>query len=70
MHNTFKGIYIKSRPGHNDADTGEISNVLYENIVIDNPTQWAIWIGEAMTSVPPSDLMNINIIIRTPTGYL
>ena len=44
MKNTFKGLYLKSRPGQ-DAGTGEIRDVLYENIVIDNPTQWAVWIG-------------------------
>ena len=42
--NSFKGIYMKSRPGA-PGDTGEITNVLYENIRIDSPTQWAIWIG-------------------------
>ena len=42
MENTFKGIYLKSRSG---IGTGEISNILYENIEIDSPTQWAIWIG-------------------------
>ncbi|EGD82886.1 hypothetical protein PTSG_03517 [Salpingoeca rosetta] len=44
MHNTFKGIYMKSRP-EDDPATGSISDVLYENITIYNPTQWAIWIG-------------------------
>jgi hypothetical protein len=44
MHNTFKGIYIKSRPGGNGT-TGEITNILYENITIINATQWPIWIG-------------------------
>eukprot|EP00730_Choanoeca_flexa_P000983 TRINITY_DN10428_c0_g1_i1.p1 TRINITY_DN10428_c0_g1~~TRINITY_DN10428_c0_g1_i1.p1 ORF type:complete len:431 (+),score=90.49 TRINITY_DN10428_c0_g1_i1:1228-2520(+) len=42
MHNTFKGIYMKSRP---EEGTGEIRDVLYQNITIYNPTQWAIWIG-------------------------
>eukprot|EP00043_Microstomoeca_roanoka_P003609 m.44775 g.44775 ORF g.44775 m.44775 type:complete len:440 (+) comp12130_c0_seq1:309-1628(+) len=44
MHNTFKGIYMKSRPEAEPA-TGEITDVLYQNITIYNPTQWAIWIG-------------------------
>ncbi|CAF3737708.1 unnamed protein product [Rotaria sordida] len=44
MYNTFKGIYLKSRPG-NEIDTGEISDILYENIQIYNASQWAIWIG-------------------------
>ena len=43
MHNTFKGIYLKSRPsGHG---TGEITNILYEDIVIEGAEQWAFWIG-------------------------
>jgi polygalacturonase len=44
MYNTFKGIYLKSRPGGN-GDTAEISDVLYENIQIHNASQWSIWIG-------------------------
>ena len=42
MHNTFKGIYLKSRPA---SGTGEIRDILYQNITMYNPTQWAIWIG-------------------------
>ena len=41
MDKTYKGIYIKFR------GEGQISNVLYENIVINEPTQWAVWIGPA-----------------------
>jgi polygalacturonase len=37
MENTFKGIYMKSRPGH-EGDTGEITDILYENIEINNPS--------------------------------
>ena len=44
MFNTFKGIYLKSRPG-GPGETGEITNVTYENILINNASQWAIWIG-------------------------
>jgi hypothetical protein len=44
MYNTFKGIYLKSRPG-DAGDTGEITDVLYENILINNASQWSIWIG-------------------------
>jgi hypothetical protein len=29
---------------------GTVSDILYENIRIDNPTQWAIWIGPAQQS--------------------
>ena len=41
MHHTFKGIYLKFR------GAGLVTDVLYENIVIDEPEQWAIWIGPA-----------------------
>merc|ERR1712196_771 len=45
MHNTYKGIYTKFR-----GDGGSITDVTYENIVIENPSQWAIWIGPAQQS--------------------
>ena len=49
MPNSFKGIYIKSNPGgepgQSPPDTGEITDITYQNITINNPTQWAIWIG-------------------------
>ena len=32
MRDTFKGIYMKFR------DAGSISNILYENILIENPS--------------------------------
>lgn len=41
MHHTYKGIYMKFR------GAGHISDVLYENIVIDEPEQFAIWVGPA-----------------------
>ena len=44
MYNTFKGIYLKSRPGA-PGQTGEITNVTYQNILISNASQWSIWIG-------------------------
>ncbi len=47
MKNTFKGIYIKPR---NCGDPANITDVLYENIVMDEPEQWAIWIAPAQQS--------------------
>jgi hypothetical protein len=44
MHKTVKGIYMKFR------GSGNISDVLYENIVMDEPEQWPIWIGPAQQS--------------------
>jgi len=41
MHKPVNGIYMKFR------DSGNISDVLYENIVIDEPSRWGIWIGPA-----------------------
>ena len=45
MVNTVKGIYLKSRPSGPGKNSGEITNVTYQNITIITPTQWAIWIG-------------------------
>tara|TARA_B110000208_G_C11651170_1_gene388056 strand:+ start:196 stop:777 length:582 start_codon:yes stop_codon:yes gene_type:complete len=48
MHHTFKGIYIKSSNANTDPNaTAEITNVLYEDILIDEPEQVPIWIGPA-----------------------
>ena len=38
----FKAIYVKSNPGHG---SGEITNILYENIKMRDPLWWAIYIG-------------------------
>ena len=39
MHHTFKGIYIKSQWSDEPSATAEISNVLYEDVIMDGPTQ-------------------------------
>ena len=39
----IKGIYIKTNPGHHGD--GEITNILYENIVMKGPVWWTIYIG-------------------------
>lgn len=44
MHSTVKGLYLKARwllPN----ETAIIEDILYENITIDRPEQWAIWVG-------------------------
>lgn len=46
MPNTYKGIYMKFR---DDSDS-VIEDILYENILIENPSQWPIWIGPAQQS--------------------
>jgi len=45
MPNTYKGIYLKFRDSG-----GSISDVTFENIRIENPEQWPIWIGPAQQS--------------------
>eukprot|EP01062_Namystynia_karyoxenos_P010445 TRINITY_DN136_c0_g1_i4.p1 TRINITY_DN136_c0_g1~~TRINITY_DN136_c0_g1_i4.p1 ORF type:complete len:328 (+),score=130.76 TRINITY_DN136_c0_g1_i4:410-1393(+) len=47
MHKTVKGIYMKFR---GSGTPGSITDILYENIVMDSPTQWPIWIGPAQQS--------------------
>lgn len=49
MHHTYKGIYIKSsNQAHPDPRaTAEITNILYEDIVMEQPEQVPIWIGPA-----------------------
>ena len=43
----LKAIYIKSNPGDDDVpeETGEISNILYENIKMHFPVWFAVYIG-------------------------
>lgn len=46
MVNSFKGIYLKSR--HSAPSTRAVlADILYENITMLQPSQWAIWIGPA-----------------------
>ena len=47
MPNTIKGIYMKFNGAANDAYGGRISNILYKNITILSPSDYAIWIGPA-----------------------
>eukprot|EP01062_Namystynia_karyoxenos_P010444 TRINITY_DN136_c0_g1_i3.p1 TRINITY_DN136_c0_g1~~TRINITY_DN136_c0_g1_i3.p1 ORF type:complete len:456 (+),score=169.32 TRINITY_DN136_c0_g1_i3:74-1369(+) len=47
MHNSYKGIYMKFRALSKSAS---ISDITYENIVMDSPSQWPIWIGPAQQS--------------------
>lgn len=49
MHHTNKGIYIKFRSS--GAEGGSITDVLYENVVIDTPNSWPIWIGPAQQDI-------------------
>lgn len=48
LSDSSKGIYMKFRTSGNSI--GSVSDVLFENIVIDNNEDWAIWIGPAQQS--------------------
>ena len=39
MHHTFKGIYVKSQNTAEPNTTGEITDILYEDVFMDAPTQ-------------------------------
>ena len=48
MHNTVKGIYLKTRSGYDgpgDYASGIVEDVLFENVTMFEPKQWPIWIG-------------------------
>lgn len=59
LPNTFKGIYMKTR-WYDEAPIGEvasISDILYQNITMDNPEQYAIWMGPAQQTGQPCSLL-------------
>lgn len=39
----LKAIYVKTNPG--DSGTGLVEDILYQNITMDRPIWWAIYIG-------------------------
>jgi len=59
MPSTYKGIYLKTR-WYDAGPIGEeasISDILYQNITMDAPQQYAIWIGPAQQSGQPCNLL-------------
>lgn len=59
MQESVKGIYMKTR-WRDDGPIGSaasISRILYENITIISPTQFAIWIGPAQQTGQPCSLL-------------
>lgn len=42
MHYPFKAIYVKTNPG---TGSGVIANIKYENMTINYPIWWGIYIG-------------------------
>ena len=59
MPTTVKGIYMKTRWSDEGAigHSASISNILYENIIIDKPQQYAIWMGPAQQTGQPCSLL-------------
>jgi len=60
LPNTVKGIYLKTRWNDSapiDRHTAGITNILYENITIDNPIQYGIWLGPAQQTGQPCSLL-------------
>ena len=49
LYKTYKGIYMKFRMPSEPLDSGQglVKNILYDNITMIEPSQWAIWIGPA-----------------------
>ena len=59
MPSTYKGIYLKTR-WYDAGPIGEeasISDILYQNITMDAPQQYAIWIGPAQQTGQPCNLL-------------
>lgn len=60
MDYPIKGIYIKPNPGsHGD---GIIENILYENVHMDTPIWWGIWIGPQQQYQPGGTLQGCSMI--------
>lgn len=59
MPSTVKGIYLKTRWSDEAAagDKASIADILYENITIDAPQQYAVWIGPAQQTGQPCSLL-------------
>jgi polygalacturonase len=55
FHYPFKAIYIKTNPIHekfHGNESGEIANIVYENIKINYPIWWGIYIGPQQQHQP------------------
>jgi len=47
LHKSFKGIYLKFREPDPGDRPGLVRDVLFENITMEEPQQWGLWIGPA-----------------------
>jgi hypothetical protein len=53
MPGSGKGIYVKSNPScDSPTSRATISDIVFEDFVIDNPRWWAIWIGPQQQHEP------------------
>jgi hypothetical protein len=58
MHHTFKGIYVKSGSSSDALASGEITNIRYEDILMDTPSQ-----------VSQSQRWPYALLLRPPTTH-
>eukprot|EP00041_Stephanoeca_diplocostata_P033862 m.1129577 g.1129577 ORF g.1129577 m.1129577 type:complete len:478 (-) comp24420_c0_seq11:3449-4882(-) len=56
MPKTGKGVYVKSNPECSPGATAEITDITYEDIRMDKPEWWAVWIGPQQQQEPGSKL--------------
>jgi polygalacturonase len=50
LYQSFKGIYLKFRNHNNpvwQGQHGRVEDILFQNITIEEPIQWGVWIGPA-----------------------
>lgn len=55
FHYPFKAIYVKTNPVHESNhgnESGEIANIVYENIKINYPIWWGVYIGPQQQHQP------------------
>ena len=50
----LKAMYIKPNPAKAAGATGQISNITYEDIVVESPIWWTIWVGTQQQQQPGS----------------
>ena len=56
MPGTGKGVYVKSNPTCDGTNSAEITDILYEDITMEKPVWWPIWIGPQQQQEPGSAL--------------
>ena len=56
MPGTGKGVYVKSNPTCDGTNSAEITNIVYEDITMDKPLWWPVWIGPQQQQEPGTAL--------------